>query len=239
MRLIYIVLCLFFSLSIYGQSDIKSSQDNALKQEWVDEANFYAVLFTGKEQIKYPFSYENHPFYIQKEPINGFLTYDGVDYPLVGLRWDTYRDDMIAISSDQRFNVILVPERFSEAGFQDNHLFFIDANKASGIPKSGYFLNLYDNKYKVWAKPFALLNNKHVEQRAVNYFTFHKHYYIQKGETYYAVKNLSGIYRVFADKKKELKQYVKKNNLNFRASPDNIIPLIVREYERLTQTDKQ
>lgn len=239
MRLIYFVLCLTYAISICGQSVSLSSQDSILSKEWVEEVDLHATLYTGKEQIKYPVFYENHPFYIQKEPLISFLSYDGTDYPSAGLRWDTYKDEVMVVSVDQRFNILLVPQRLSEARLSENSLYYIDANMTRGISKSGYFLNLYRNKNNVWVKPVAALNNKHEDQRIIYYFTFKKHYYIQKENTFYPVKNLSGIYRVFADKKRELKQYAKKKKLNFNSSPEQIIPIMVREYERLTQTEKQ
>lgn len=238
MRLIYFVLTLFSTPLLWGQSNLLSQTDSVKAKEWIDDVSFYASLFTGKEQVKYPFSYENHPFYIQREPLIGSLLYDGVNYPAVGLRWDIYRDELMAVSSDQRFNIVLIPQRLEEARFSGKKIFYLDSNEMSGVSKPGYYIKLYDDKCKVWTKVFAELKNKHVDQRLVTYFAFRQYYYIQKGNTLFQVNYMSAIIRAFADKKKELKAFQRKHRLNFDSDPENVIVLMVREYERLTQTEQ-
>ncbi|MDD4515269.1 hypothetical protein [Massilibacteroides sp.] len=236
MRVIYIVLGLLLTPLLWGQSF--SAKDSLQKQEWLSEVGVYAALFTGKEQTKYPSTFENHPFYLQKEPLSGFLSYDGVDYPVVGLRWNNHTDELMAISSDQRYNIVLVASRLKEARFKGNRLYYINSAEVSGIPVSGYFLKLYDKEYQVWAKPIALLNNKHEGQQLINYFSFKTLFYLQKGNTFYVVKNSSSVVHLFPDKKKELKQFVKRQKLNFRSSPEKAFTAMVQEYERLTQSQK-
>lgn len=238
MKLIYFILNACLTTSLWGQfSSLPTDSIHGL--DWTNNTGIYSTLFTGKEQLKYPVSMENDPSFIQKEPLMGFLSYDGVDYPYVGLRWDRYKDELIAISSDQRFNIILVPERLHEARFSGYHLRHLKKEEITGIPNSGYYLNLYENTFKVWEKPIAVLNEKHVDQRVVGYFSFLRRFYIQKGNTLYPVKSLSGVLKVFVDKRKELKLFAKQKKLNFGQAPEIVIPAIVKEYERLTQTEKQ
>jgi hypothetical protein len=213
-------------------------QDSVQRAGWINHADYYSVLYTGKEEMRYPISYINHPFYLQKEPIKAFLAYDGVDYPEVGLRWDNYKDELIVISKDQRYTIVLIPDRLEEARFLGNDLFYLDVNKLTGISRSGYYLKLYDNNLKVWAKPSAVLNTEHVDQRVQYSFSFNKRFYIQKGDTLYPVKKLSGVLRVLSEKKKELKQFAKKNKLNVKANPEKAIPDLVNTYEQLIKVEQ-
>lgn len=236
MRILHIYLCLMLVMPLYSQEVTQTPEEHDRKVDWIKEAGIYSTLFTGKEQMKYPITMENHPFYIQKESFAGSISYDGVDYPRVNLSWDTYKDELVAVSADKRYNIVLVPERLEVARFMEHTLYFLDAGSNPGLPADGYYLKLYDGDIKVWEKPIAALNEKPVDQKIIGYFTFLRRFYIQKENVFYQVKNRSSVLKALGGHKKELKAFSKENKLNFRTSPEVAIPETVRQYEKLTQT---
>lgn len=239
MRLTHLIFFSVWSLTTaWGQTADLSREDSLNRQEWLRERDSHSVLFTGKEQTKYSIVVENHPFFFDQKQTTCFLTYDGVDYPNVTIKWDIYKDEIAAVSPDQRYNILLVPTRFQGARSNQDHIYYINKQYDTGVPASGYYLNLYNQKYKVWKKPYAVINEKHENQQSIKYFTFHQKYYIEKDGIFHPVKNISSILKVFKDKKKELKQYVKKQKLKFKSTPETTIPAIVQKYEQLTQTEK-
>ncbi len=238
MRINHIILFLFIAPFLRGQTTTLLLKDSVNIAAWTNDVGIYATLYTGKEHAKYPMAYENSPFYLTKDPLDASLSYDGVYYSQVRLRWDTYTDEVIVLTPDGRYNIILVPGRFEKAGLESGQLSYLYADKISGIKASGYYLELYDNQYKIWYKLTTVLEPKMTGQ-LVNYsFISRDSYYIQKGNMLFQVRNMSGILRVFADKKKELRQFAKKNSLDFKTNTKGVLMMMVNEYERLTQTNK-
>lgn len=237
MKLCHLFFLFFLTTSLWSQSKNLTQKDSTLRVEWMKNTGNHAALFAGKEQMKYPISMENHPFFIQQEPFKSFLRYDGVDYPVVDIKWDTYKDEVIVVTEDKRYNVVLIPERFVEAHFENYHLLYLNSKDFEKAPQSGYYLNLYDNELRVLERRTAALNEKPHNQRMIGYFTFVRRFYIQKGSVFYAVKNRASVLKVLKDKKKELKQFSKENKLDFSSNPEIAIPALVKEYERLTQIE--
>jgi len=61
------------------------------------------------------------------------------------------------------------------------------------------------------------------------------HYYIKKDGIMYPVWKESDITDILQDKKKEIKQFIKKNKLKFRKDKDNVLVQIAAYYEQITK----
>jgi hypothetical protein len=59
-------------------------------------------------------------------------------------------------------------------------------------------------------------------------------YYIKKEGIYHAVKNKSSMLAVLKDKKRDIQQYLKTNNIKFKQEPERAMIMAVKYYDQLT-----
>ena len=59
-------------------------------------------------------------------------------------------------------------------------------------------------------------------------------YYIRKNNTYYSVSSQGSMLTILKDKKKELQQYIRANQIKFRKDPEEAMVKIASYYDHLT-----
>jgi len=66
------------------------------------------------------------------------------------------------------------------------------------------------------------------------YFNPVKDYYVRKNNTYYSFSGQGSLLDVLKDKKKEIQQYIKANQIKFRQDPEEAMVKIASYYDHLT-----
>jgi len=161
----------------------------------------------------------------------GKLIYNGVVYPKETMLLDLYRNDLIVFSPGN-FNIIIDPEKVEMAELQGYHIFYLKPNNFKDCPSKGYYLLLDDNDYCSLIKKDTYNFVKQTTPEAT--LIRNIKYYILKDEVYHQVSGKSSVLKVFDDKRKELDNFIKENNLEFNSTmKEYSMKLIVKQYEKL------
>jgi hypothetical protein len=215
-KIILIGLC-FLAGGLYAQEP---------SDAYFVDAGSYAAIYTGKEGYKYPRYILNHPYWEDGNYREGTLSYDGIVYPHVWIRWDQYRDELLLRSPDRRFEVVAPAGRLDYALIPPYHIAWLDG---------GYYIRLYEGAYPVWKRETKHLTQSENRFAGVvdTYFEARMQFYVYKDGAYHPVGSQASLLKLFQAKKKELKQYIRRQKLNFKKAPDAAIVDLVRYYERL------
>jgi hypothetical protein len=167
----------------------------------------------------------------------GSVYYDGLYYTGVPMLYDLYSDEVAVLLYNHYSKFSLIKYRVKSFDFLDHHFINIDAdtvNKGSGI-KSGYYDELYNGKTEVLVKHSkSVQTNTGGITASERYYSPSRNFYIRKNKVYYSVSSQGSLVDIFKDKKKELQQYVKANQIRFRRDPEEAMVKVATYYDHLT-----
>ncbi len=193
-----------------------------------------ARLYQGVLHIGYSHKIIGHAYYPENEWNNGTVVYDGITYTNVSMMYDIYQDQLI-IQHFHRLMMQLHKEKVKEFTFNNRRFFLFQVDTLQKLPFStGFYEDLYKGKIQLIAKRQKIMEETItdvVEQRLLlkNYF------YINRNQTWYAVKTYRDLTGVLKEKAKEIRQYLKKNKVKYRKDRERAILLAVQHFDAITQ----
>jgi len=223
-----LVLLSVCTTTVFGQSEI-----DGYAIEYLQSAKSQSALYYGIQQEPLPRT-TNHPYLKDMLFAKGRLSYNNILYPEVLLRFDLYRNELIATSPGYR-DVVLFPESVDFAELHGQHIIYFRSDSLPGSPSTGYYFVLYEGNCAVLEKHTASLTS-HSDSRMsdLQYYDFRKIFYLYKDGVYYTIRNKNSLLKVLQPYKKELKRYLSSQRLNYRQFPDVFIFMTISEYEKLS-----
>lgn len=230
---IIILLAFFLSVFMIDTSAQYSTDKNFFNDEvsqYLNEVGNNAIIYSGKEQTKYPIKYRGNPYLEREHHLTGQICYDGVIYAPIKFRYDTYRDEIVVLTPNE-FNIVLEPRLFDYA-FADN-LYIKKTAEGDQKPFAGYYVELYKSQAsEVLEKTKCSIQEIRESNTLTLTFEQKKIFYILKDNVYHSVRKQKDVYNLFRDQKKELKRYAKSNSLNYKADSRRFLIELMAKYEQ-------
>jgi len=200
----------------------------------MDSVSNRTTIFYGKLQEPLWMVTSNHPYFKDVRYTKSKIRYGGALYTDIPLRWDTYRDELIALSPEN-YNVVLSSDKMEDATFHGYHISYLKPDSMSNSPPpAGYYLLLYDGACKVLVKHTAVMQQRSSQQRIENYYIYATKYYIKKENVYYQVKNKNTLLNALgSDFHQELNRLIRTNRFRFKRDAEAMIVAVVKEYEKM------
>ena len=185
-------------------------------------------LYNGSAYTEYISQNDENPYFID-EWIEGSVVYDEEYHDNVPLLYDISADRIIVDNPYSVKKVMLVFEKVSEFTIQGHH--FV---QLKNTPLTvGYYELGYDGPSKVYIRHRKTLQSKVVDYSIFNLFEEKKLYYIYKSGTFYPVRGKASVLKLLEDKKKELKKFIRDNQLQFGNDKARDISRLVQYYDQL------
>jgi hypothetical protein len=200
---------------------------------YLAQAGVWSVVYSGKGEENFP-GVREHPYLDTKQYREGTLCFDGRLYPHVIMRLNVYTDELVLLSPDSRFSVVVSPERVDSVAFPAYTVFYNGPEQTqAGLPDRGYHVRLYNGGHTVWKREVKFIDRVTNGMDIEAIFTSRTRYYICKDGRCQSAGNKRSLLKLFAPKKKELNQYIKQQRLNFKNAPDEAIVRLTTYYESL------
>ena len=241
MRIIIInILCLIIVFNLNAQKyDAEAIIDDKLNA-YVNTVNEYSIIFSGKEESGYARYILNHPYLDTKEFRKGMMSFDGRVYPNLMLRLNLDREELIVLTPEKNFPVVIQRNMLDYAMIDSMLIFYNDLEtaKQNKLPQ-GYYVRIYNGEHQVWKREFFTLKYYHNVRTEMADYVFEKKiwFYIFKDGVYHPVKSKGSVLNFFAAKKKELKNFIKQKDYIFRSNPESAIVAIADYYDKLSNSD--
>lgn len=161
----------------------------------------------------------------------GKLLYDGKVYPQVSMRLDLYTDDLMVLTPNITYGIILDPERVGYAEFNGYHILYIQPGKSSIPLPKGYYQQLY-NSGKITILRKESFSFDRANLKLINWS---RKYYIYKDGICHTVKNKKNVLNAFKSHKKELDQFIKNNRIDFKKNMEDALIAVTEEYNKLNK----
>lgn len=230
-----LISCLLSCVALHAQEKTLPNEDRQINA-YLKAVGNHTIIYTGKEETKYPTYVLNHPYLDTKEFREGRLSFDGIIYPHVKMRLNLHKDELVVFSPDNRFSVILPSDRVDFATIDSLYIIYSRPEKDSLNLPEGYHVRLYNGTYEVWKRETMFLESTIKDMLVELSFSRKRRFYIRKDGTFHPVSSKKTVLKLFeTTKQKELKKYIKQHRLNFKKVPDEAIVSVVNYYETLSR----
>ncbi|NCD69162.1 hypothetical protein [Mucilaginibacter agri] len=234
-----LILCINQS---FAQKASLDSNANSFVESYV--VNYYnksvgqqSRLYNGAEYTPYSPVIKNNPYFQDLTDVKpGTVTFDGYTYTKVPMMYDMYKD-VLAVQLYNNFTkYVLASERVGSFDLSGHHFVYVSADTVvnAGSFASGFYEQMYGGKTEALARYSKSIQNQSSGNDIETYFTKVKTlYYIKKGGSYHEVSSEGDVLKLLKDRKKELQQYIKTNNINFRKAPVEALTSVAGYYDRI------
>lgn len=233
--------CLLITASVKNSSGQTISPDSAQQIAYNKiVATFYKqiepekLLYNGRGYLYHPNSIRGDAYFTDDKTLhNGTVVYDSIYYNNVSLMYDVYAD-VVAVLMPNKYSMVMLHNSRLLAFTVDEHKFVNLPADEDKVIKAGNHEVLYDGKVQAFGKYSKSLQSAYSTSGAPEqFFKGSKSFYLKKNGKYYVAGSESAVLKVFEDKKKELKQFIKTKQIKFRRNPEQALALIAAEYDRL------
>lgn len=173
----------------------------------------------GKLYVAY-LSPDIHPFFIDNTWENGILTYDDEVYEINTIKYDIIRDVLVYlnIQKGQAYQIEINKQQTSGFYIHGKHFRYLNTQKSRNmILKPGYYEAVYEGNVRFYTKWDKIIRQNSTDRRLeTKTRIFH---YLYHDGVYYKMRSRRKLLSLLKDKRKELRIYIKNNNIVF--SRDN------------------
>lgn len=220
-----LLLILLFSLTrTNGQSP--ASDSSSLLQAIGKYHRFtggQAYIYNGIEFIAYDPSIKGHAFFISDTLDKTSIVYDGILYEHIPALYDIIKDKLVI--SDGNGNLIcpnpVKIERFYLRGHE-----FINTSK-------GYYDVLCSGTLGVQARRTKQIDERVSVQEYTRTANERDHFFMVKDGVYYPIGNVFGLLAQMGDRRKTVRQYLRKNKIKPRRDKELAIVKAAEYYNQL------
>ncbi|MEP7277372.1 MAG: hypothetical protein ABI813_01905 [Bacteroidota bacterium] len=190
-------------------------------------------LYNGSQYSGYFFSFTGgDPFFKDKEPGLGSVVYDGVLYENVMLQYDEIQD--VVVMEDSARRIQLINDRIARFRLFDNNFIRIVKDTENAVlVRTGYYNLLYEGNISLLKKEEKYIREDPSTGVLLRFIESHVYYYLKRNNEYFSIKNKNSLLALFSDRKKEIRQYIRKNGLSYRNDRDNMLTKTIAYCDQL------
>lgn len=194
-----------------------------------------STLYLGRVYTGFDNRITGHAFFLSGEWLPASILYDGVLYENVDLLFDIVREEVVVRHPNGFAKIKLLNERISWFSFSDHTFIRLqEPDSANGsFPEAGIYQELYEGDLSVLAKRKKHLKEHTYDTELIRNFEDHNRFYIKKDGLYYQVKSKRAVLNVLKDHKKEIRRFLRKNNIRYSNNQDTAIVKIAEYYDSL------
>jgi hypothetical protein len=194
------------------------------------------MVYTGRSYHDARPNVKGHQYFGEDYWEFGRIDYDNNVYDSIYLKYDIYKDLVLI----ENFNssgflspITLFSKKVASFDLMGHHFVWIERDTSSNI-KSSFYDQMYNqNGLEVLIRRKKEIVNSNEFNSLSEKYDQNDRYYIKKDSYTYQVRKKKSILKVLSDHKKEVKNFIKSNNLNFKINADNQIVEVVKYYDSL------
>jgi hypothetical protein len=230
----------FLTLLLIAEVSLGQSFDKDDSARIYRTINYYyngiaqnAPIFNGSTYVGYGQKIIGTPFFGSDVLKKGTIFYEGVLYQNIEMAYDV-AGDCIVIKDHLNDNLLIQLVNQKIGYFIINDHFFVNSDGTGNDQASnGFFDRIYDGKHIVWVKRRKQIEDKPLDEKEKSTFVDYNTYYIKNENQFVAVNNLTSLLKVFGDKKKLVRKYLRDHQLKFKSDPEKTITEAAWYYDSL------
>lgn len=226
------------------------ANDNVSAQTGVDSASLSLAVANYNTAIGQQSHLYNGPEYEFYDPIikgnayvfdnkvftPGSVRYGAAVYSDIPMLYDLNKDLVVVLLYNHFTKFSLLSERVPEFRLLNHHFIRINTDSTGKAAlATGFYDQLYPGrKIGIIVKRAKSIQTNTGTNAVESFFSETKDYYVKKEGNYFSFSGKAGLLDIFKDKKKELRQYIKTNNIDFRENFEQAIVDVATYYDHLS-----
>src|SRR6187402_1596283 len=172
-------------------------------------------LYRGPEFEFYDIQSIGNPYFRDSLTfVKGSVKYDGIVYKNTPLLYDEYKQLLISFLYNNYTKYSFLSDLIDEFDLSGHHFIRFIPDELNKKMEIGFYDELYNNKTRFLVRRIKTRQEEGTTAKRI--FLPTPIYYLKKGAIYYSVSSKGDVFDLLADKKKELKQYLKDSHINFK-----------------------
>ena len=193
-----------------------------------------ARLFNGSKYLAPEHTIEQHPFLSSEDWLTGSVFYDGEYFQNVPLMYDLTSGQLITEHLTSGQAIQLVWDKLDYFSIGDRYFEKIDATATGNtLPETEFYEILYSGKTRLVAKREKILREEIRATVIERSFEEKNRYFFFKNGTFFPVKSKASILKLMADKKTEMKRFLKQQRLPFAQNREKLLIRLAEHYDTL------
>ena len=191
-------------------------------------------LYRGPQYVEYDYLLKKgQPWFGDGQMHKGQIRYDSILYADLTLAYDEVTDQVVINEPYESYKIALISELISQFAI-GSHLFVrLTDSLNPSAPKNGFYEQLYKGRTTLLKKEKKNIRKDESSEKegVTQYILSNTSWYLKKGNAYYPVDNKSLVFTALRDKNKELKTYIRNNDLDLKKDKDNALIKILTWYD--------
>jgi hypothetical protein len=200
-------------------------------QHYRDAAGSNLLLYKGAEYTSFYPNTIGTPFFISDSLQPGTVSYDGIVYPNLPLKYDLVNNDLL-LQAPQNLLIKLAPEKVDSFHI-GNHVFVRLQNDSSTqhVP-AGFHERLYDGSITAWQRQRKQPVRGFLAEDP-EHFAQYDTYYVEQEGRFYTIADEKDLLRLFGTQRNAVKKYLRKERLRFKKEPRLTVATAAAYYDSL------
>ncbi len=217
---------LFFCIAVSGghlsaqETSVAPVTSTFLPDAYYDAFNIHLPIYNGRIFSLYPPSITGHALFPETQWATVSVLYDGLWYKAVG-RYDQYTDELVIRNPDSTFTFILNRSRISSFIIEGKT--FVNLDTAISKQTNGFYELIADGPFAVYSKHVVLLNEDISGPVVEKSFSKQRTFYVRKNGLFQQVRTKKTFNALIKDKKREVLQALREDNLTFKKDPETAL----------------
>lgn len=193
------------------------------QEDYMREASLNAALYRGPIQKRFMFRYNGTFYAFSPKFLPGDLWYNAKYYSGVILNLDAYEDELCIAADNGAFAIVLDKERVEKFSFDNKNFIHITSQMKIRNLSPGYYQLLYrgkDTLLKKIRQKYTERTEEVDEKGVFRYFEKAVSYHLIREGISYTVSKESSFPKIYKEKKKELRSFIKKHFLLYAAKDE-------------------
>ena len=228
----FLVCCLFMSTA--------QAQPSAAFDTAVSQYHSYLVpethLFRGKEYVAYVQTLKSgHPYFGENSRRQGTIVYDSVLYNDVFMYYDLVTGQVVINDAYNVFKIALINELIDNFTIEDHVFINLRDSLNPSAPRNGFYEQLYKGHILLLKKEKKVIQEDLTQGEKVQRYIdgSDSSYYLRIGNVYHPVNNQRSLSNALKDKKKELRKFIRSQQLSMRKKKEITLIKVSAWYDSL------
>jgi hypothetical protein len=191
-------------------------------------------LYNGSKYAAPKQTFEQHPYFASEDWITGAVFYDGEYFPDIPLMYDLFLGALVTEHYPSGHFLELVPEKLQYFSMGDHYFEKIENESVSNsLPKTGFYEILYDGKTRLVSLRQKYLREKIEAPDIIITYEEKNRYFIFMDEVFFPVKSKASMLKLLDDRKRELKRFLKQQQIKFSSNRELALKSLAEHYDSL------
>jgi hypothetical protein len=246
-KIFFTIIVIFISLHMFPSS-VSGQPDEDLRIELADKSLKEAIqmydrrigqntfIYSGRIYNENDDGIRGHPYFYEDYGVTGRITYQEMVFDSLELRYEIVHDQLLldSYNNQGRLALVILNNRNIKNFELHGHTFVFLKNDPVINLREGFYDVIYcGTNIEIYAKRKKEIIKKTIGNDMWEEFREKNIFYLKKEKAYNLVKNRITTLKILDEHRKELKAYIKSNNIDFRADMEGALIKIASWFESL------